>query len=39
MNLTDSTTIFAIVFAFIALSLAFGAIAFALWYGGDQTEL
>ena len=39
MNLTDSTTIFAIVFAFIALAVAFGAVAFALWYGGDQTEL
>jgi len=39
VNLTDSTTIFAIVFAFIALAVAFGAVAFALWYGGDQTEL
>jgi len=39
VNLTDGTTIFAIVFAFIALAVAFGAVAFALWYGGDQTEL
>jgi len=39
VNLTDSTTVFAIVFAFIALAVAFGAVAFALWYAGDQTEL
>ena len=39
MDLTDGTTIFAIAFAFIALAAAFGAVAFALWYGGDQTEL
>jgi hypothetical protein len=39
VDLTDGTTISAIVFAFIALAVAFGAVAFALWYGGDQTEL
>jgi hypothetical protein len=39
VDLTDGTTIFAIVAAFIALAVAFGAVAFALWYGGDQTEL
>jgi hypothetical protein len=39
MNLTDGTTIFAIVFAFVALGVAFGAVAFALWYSGDQQDL
>ena len=39
MDLTGGTAIFAIVFAFIALAVAFGAVAFALWYSGDQTEL
>ena len=32
-------TIFAILFAFVALAVAGGAVAFALWYQGDQTEL
>jgi hypothetical protein len=39
VDLTDGTTIFAIVFAFIALAIAFSAVAFALWYAGDQQEL
>ena len=39
MDLTGGTTTFAIVFAFIALAVAFGAVAFAPWYAGDQTEL
>jgi hypothetical protein len=39
MSLTDGTTIFAIVFALVALAVAFGAVAFALWYSGDQQEL
>jgi hypothetical protein len=39
MDLTDPTQIFAIVFALIALAVAFGAVAFALWYQSDQTEL
>ena len=32
-------TIFAILFAFVALAIAGGAVAFALRYQGDQTEL
>ena len=39
MDLTDGTTIFGIAFAIIALAIAFGAVAFALWYSGDQQEL
>jgi hypothetical protein len=39
VNLTDGMTIFAIVFAFVALGVAFGAVAFALWYSGDQQDL
>ncbi len=39
MDLTDGTTIFAIVFAFIALAVAFGAVAFALWYAGDGADI
>ena len=39
MNLFDGQTIFAIVFAIVALAIAFGAVAFALWYSGDQQEL
>ncbi len=38
MDFTDGTTIFAIVFAFVMLAVAFGAVAFALWYSGDQQE-
>jgi hypothetical protein len=32
-------TIFAILFAFVALAFAGGTVAFALWYQGDQSEL
>jgi hypothetical protein len=39
VNLFDGQTIFAIVFAIVALAIAFGAVAFALWYSGDQQEL
>ena len=39
MDLTDGTTIFGIVFAIVALAIAFGAVGFALWYTGDQQEL
>ena len=38
MDFTDGSTIFAIVFAFVMLAVAFGAGAFALWYSGDQQE-
>ena len=38
MDLTDGTTIFAIVSTFVLLAVAFGAVAFALWYSGDQQE-
>ncbi len=38
MDLMDGTTIFAIVFALVMLAVAFGAVAFALWYSGDQQE-
>jgi len=38
MDFTDGTTIFAIVFAFVMLAVAFGAVALALWYSGDQQE-
>jgi len=39
VELFDAQTIFAIVFALVALGVAGGAVAFALWYQGDQTEL
>jgi hypothetical protein len=35
----DGQTIFAIVGALIALAVVGGAVAFALWYQGDQAEL
>ena len=35
----DGQTIFAIAFVLVALAVAGGAIAFALWYQGEQTEL
>ena len=38
MDLFDGQTIFAIVFTFVMLAVAFGAVAFALWYSGDQQE-
>jgi len=36
VDFTDGTTIFAIVFTFVMLAVAFGAVAF--WYSGDQQE-
>ena len=39
MDLTDGTTIFAIVFTFVLLVVAFAVVAFALWYTGDQQEI
>ncbi len=39
MDLTDGTTIFAIVFTFVMLAIAFAVVAFALWYSGDQQEI
>ena len=39
MDLFDGQTIFGVVFALVALAVAFGAVAFALWYSGDQTEI
>ena len=39
MDLFDGQTIFAIVFALIALSVVGGVVAFALWYQGDQQEI
>jgi len=39
MDLTDGTTIFAIVFTFVMLAIAFAVVAFALWYSGDQQSL
>ena len=39
MDLFDGQTIFAVAFALVALAVAFGAVAFALWYSGDQSEL
>jgi hypothetical protein len=39
MDLTDGTTIFAIVFTFVMLVVAFAVVAFALWYAGDQQEI
>jgi len=39
MDLFDGQTIFAIVFALVALTVAGGAVTFALWYQGDQQEL
>jgi hypothetical protein len=35
----DGQIIFAFGFAFIALAVAVGAVAFALWYVSDQQEL
>lgn len=35
----DGQTIFAIVFALVALGVAAGAVGFALWYTSDQEEL
>ena len=32
-------TIVAILFAFVALAIAGGAAAFALWYSGDQQQI
>lgn len=37
--MADGQMIFVIGFAFIALAVAVGAIAFALWYVSDQQEL
>lgn len=39
MDLTDGQTIFAIVFTFVFLVVAFAVVAFALWYSGDQQEI
>ena len=39
MDLFDAQTIFAIVFAILALAVAGGVVAFALWYQGDRTEI
>ena len=39
MDLTDGTTIFAIVFTFVMLAIAFAVVGFALWYSGDQQEM
>ena len=39
MDFTDPQTLFAIAFAIVALAVAFGAVGFALWYAGEQTEL
>ncbi len=39
MDLTDGQAIIAIAFAIIAIAVAFGAVVFALWYSGDQSEL
>jgi hypothetical protein len=39
VDLTDGTTIFGIMFAIVAFAVAVGAVAFALWYSGDQTEI
>jgi len=35
----DGQTMFALAFTIVAVAIAFGTVAFALWYGGDQTEL
>ncbi len=35
----DGQTIFAVVFALVALAVVGGAAGFALWYSGDQQEL
>ena len=39
MDLTDGQTIFAIAFTVVMLMVAFAAVAFALWYSGDQQEI
>jgi hypothetical protein len=39
MDLFDGQTILALAFTLIAIAVAFGAVAFALWYTGDQQEL
>jgi hypothetical protein len=39
MDLTDGETIFAIAMTLLMLVIAFGVIAFALWYSGDQQEI
>ncbi len=39
MDFTDGQTIFAIVFTFVMLVVAFAVVAFALWYSGDQQEI
>jgi hypothetical protein len=39
MDLTDGTTIFAVVFTIVAIALAFGAVGFALWYSGEGQDL
>ena len=35
----DGQTIFAVVFTLVALAVAGGAVGFALWWSGDQTEI
>jgi hypothetical protein len=35
----DGQTMFAVAFTIIAIVVAFGAVGFALWYSGDQTDL
>jgi hypothetical protein len=39
VDFTDGQTIFAIAFTLVMLLIAFGVVAFALWYSGDQAEI
>jgi hypothetical protein len=39
MDLTDGQTILAIAFTLVMLVIAFGVVAFGLWYSGDQQEI